>query len=224
MASAQTRKTKLVTNELDSREFRFVELYAVGTRHTVDNAYRSAVQAGYSPETATTHAPVWVRDPSTMKDHPKPWVYNAIQRRRQELRDKLRMSNDDIVAEIEKLAGANLLDVTGITSQGDPYVDLTNLDAETAAAITEFTVDDYTEGRGEDARDVKRVRIKLADKRGALDLLSKIRGMQKTVHSNDPSNPMPGVQVNHGVRYDLTKLTIAEAEQLQRLLKKCVPD
>jgi hypothetical protein len=47
------------------------------------------------------------------------------------------------------------------------------LTREQAAAIQEITLDAYTEGRGEQVREVKRTRFKLADKRGALELLGK---------------------------------------------------
>ena len=46
-----------------------------------------------------------------------------------------------------------------------------------AAAIREFVVDEYMDGRGEDARPVKRTRFKLADKKAALESIGRHLGM-----------------------------------------------
>jgi phage terminase small subunit len=51
---------------------------------------------------------------------------------------------------------------------GDPYLHFSGLTRDQAAALAEVTVDDFTDGRGEDAREVRRVRFKLADKRASL--------------------------------------------------------
>jgi len=60
---------------------------------------------------------------------------------------------------------------------GTAYVDLSDLDRDKAAAISEIVVDEYTEGKGDDARQVKRVRFKLHDKRAALLDIGKHLGM-----------------------------------------------
>jgi phage terminase small subunit len=73
-----------------------------------------------------------------------------------------------VLAELGKIAFANMQDYIGITSDGDPYVTLSAMTREQAAAVQQITVEDYKDGRGEDARDVRKITFKLADKRAAL--------------------------------------------------------
>ena len=51
-----------------------------------------------------------------------------------------------------------------------------------AAAINEITVDDYVEGRGDEARDVKKIKFKLHDKRASIMDLAKLLGLVVTKH------------------------------------------
>ncbi len=89
---------------------------------------------------------------------------------------------DRIVGEMAKLAFANMLDYIQIQADGTAYVDFSKLTREQAAAIGEIVTEEYTEGRGEDARPVKRVKFKLLDKRGALVDLGKHLGMFTDKH------------------------------------------
>ena len=73
-----------------------------------------------------------------------------------------------VIDELAKIAFCNMLDYIRVGSDGDPYVDFTDLDRDKAAAVGEVVVEDFKDGRGEDARDVRRVRFKLLDKKGAL--------------------------------------------------------
>jgi phage terminase small subunit len=54
-----------------------------------------------------------------------------------------------------------------------------------------MTVDDFVDGRGEDARDVRRVRFKLADKRSALVNLARHLSLfkDKTEHTGPDGGP-----------------------------------
>jgi phage terminase small subunit len=83
------------------------------------------------------------------------------------------MGATEVLEELSKLGRANMQDYLRATKDGDPYIDLSKLGRDQAAALAQVTVEDFTEGRGKDAREVRRVTIRLADKRGALDLLGK---------------------------------------------------
>ena len=87
--------------------------------------------------------------------------------------EKLDMAAEKVLVQLDRLGFSNILDYIRTTESGDAYVDLSKLTREQAAAIQEITVDEYTEGRGKEAREVKRTRIKLADKLRALELRGK---------------------------------------------------
>src|SRR5208283_714778 len=70
--------------------------------------------------------------------------------------------------ELAKIGFANMQDYMGSTPGGGPYLDFSKLTRDQAAALAEVTVDDFVDGRGENARAVKRVKFKLHDKRAAL--------------------------------------------------------
>ena len=74
------------------------------------------------------------------------------------------MTADWVVAELYKIAAANMADYMRSTPQGDPYLDFSALSRDQTTALSEVTVDDYVDARGEDAREVKRVKFKLHDK------------------------------------------------------------
>lgn len=127
-----------------------------------------------------------------------------------------------VIREMGKLAKSSAASFVRTTSNGDPYIDISDMTHDEMAALAEVQVEEYKEGRGDDAREVKRIKVKNYDKRAAVEGLGKMLGIAtKVMHSNDPENPMPG---GGGVAYDITKLTEAEAIQLMTLLQKAAPD
>jgi phage terminase small subunit len=82
-----------------------------------------------------------------------------------------------VASELGRVAFSNMMDYMRIDpATGDPALDWASLTREQAAALTEVTVDDYVDGRGENARDVRKVKFKLGDKRAALMDIAKLFG------------------------------------------------
>lgn len=76
-----------------------------------------------------------------------------------------------VLSELVKMGFSNMLDYVRVNDDGSPEVDFSKLTRDQAAAISSVTVDSFTDGRGEKAREVKRVKFTLYSKPDALKLL-----------------------------------------------------
>jgi phage terminase small subunit len=148
---------------LTAKQLRFVSEYLIDL-----TAKQAAIRAGYSAKTAEVQG-------CRLLSHAK--VAAAITEGQAKLAQESGITVKRIVDELAKIGSSNMLDYMTVGADGLPYVDLSKLTRDQAAAIAEVTVDDFTEGRGENKRDVRRVRFKLADKRAALVDLGKHLGM-----------------------------------------------
>ena len=111
------------------------------------------------------------------------------------------------------LGFANMEDYIRIGANGDPYIDLSELTREQAAAISEVAVDDYMDGRGKDAREVKKVRLKFHDKKGALVEIGKHLGMFIQRHEVSGKDGGP---IEHA---DLSGMTNEELVERLKILR-----
>lgn len=93
--------------------------------------------------------------------------------------EKAEIEVADVLRELAKIGFANMQDYIGVTTDGDPFVAIGAMTRDQAAAVSQITVEDYKDGRGEDARDVRKVTFKLSDKRAALVDIGKHLGMFK---------------------------------------------
>jgi len=132
------------------------------------NGTQAAIRAGYSAKGAKRHATKLLRDPR---------IQEIVERGKADRRQHLEITQERILDELAKIAFANALDYHRIGDNGEPIIDLSNLDEDKAAALAELQVDDYVEGRGDNSRDVRRIRFKMHDKQRALELLGKHLGI-----------------------------------------------
>lgn len=144
---------------LSPRQQRFVEAYLVAL-----NATQAAITAGYSKKTADVQGPRLLGNVG---------VAAAIRKAQHARSIRTEITADRVLRELALIGFANMQDYMGVTTDGLPYVDLSKLTREQAAAIQEFTVDEYVEGRGEGAVAVRKVRFKLHSRCPALELLGK---------------------------------------------------
>lgn len=93
--------------------------------------------------------------------------------------ERAAITTEQVIQELAKIGFANMLDYSRVTDEGDPFVDLSAVTRDQAAAISAFTIEDFKDGRGEDARDVRKVTFKLHDKRAALVDIGRHLGMFK---------------------------------------------
>lgn len=136
-------------------------------------ATEAARRAGYAQKSAHVTGSQLLSNPN---------ISAAIAEERKKFWDAKAMSREEMVAEISNIARFDMGRILHVTSDGDPFIDLSKADADDLRALGAVEVEDFTLGRGDDARDVRRVKAKPFDKLKALDLLAKVQG-----HLKDPS-------------------------------------
>lgn len=143
------------------KQQRFVQEYLVDL-----NATQAAKRAGYAQPQS--------QGPRLLQNVE---ICNAVRREQEKLGAAAGITAEKVIRELALLGFSNMQDYMRSGPGGDPYLDFSKLTRDQAAALVEVTVEDFKDGRGEDARDVRRVRFKLADKRAALVDLGKHLGL-----------------------------------------------
>lgn len=101
------------------------------------------------------------------------------------------MDITEVLEELSKLGRSSIINaIVAGDDTGEVVKSIRDLPPEHAAAIQELTVETYVEGGGENARDVKRVKVKLHDKRGALAELRRHHEPNKHEHSGRGGGPI----------------------------------
>jgi phage terminase small subunit len=109
------------------------------------NATQAAIRPGYSAKSARIVG---------CQNITKTNIAAAIEKARTKRAERTELTQDWVVDELRKIAAANMLDYMKSTSAGDPYLDFSALTRDQGAVLQEVTVEDFVDGRGEDARAV----------------------------------------------------------------------
>jgi phage terminase small subunit len=168
---------------LTDKQQRFVEEYCGAAKFNASEATRRAGYAGNSDVIKTAGSKLMAN----------PEIADAIQSRMERLAAKSDITAERVIRELGLLGFSNMLDYMRVPEQGDPYIDLSTMTRDQAAALTEVSVDTVglrTDDEGE-PRQIVRTKIKVADKKAALELLGKHLGVFKDAETSVNLN-MPG--------------------------------
>ncbi|HEX5362350.1 MAG TPA: terminase small subunit [Fluviicoccus sp.] len=175
-AKSTRAKTRKPANQetLNHKQQRFIDEYLVDL-----NATQAAIRAGYSPKTAGSQAFDLLK---------KPEIQQAIEEARQKTANKLEITRERVLEEYAKLA---FLDPRRFYNEDGTLKKVPDMDADTAAALQGFEVDEIKMGEDSPAIGVTQ-KIKWHDKKAALDSIARMMGwnQDKVKLQGDPENPL----------------------------------
>lgn len=149
---------------LTPKQMRFVAEYLID-----NNGTQAAIRAGYSEKTAVNQGSRLLTNPH---------VKRAVWKGNHRLMLNAEVTAAAVRAEMKKIGFANIDSFLDRTA-GEAYVDFSDCSAEEMAAVSEITTEYYTEGNGDDAKTVKRVKFKMHNKEAALTNLARMEGAFK---------------------------------------------
>lgn len=143
---------------LTPKQRRFCEEYLVDL-----NATQAAIRAGYSRDAA--YAIGW-------ENLKKPEIESTVQRLMFERSDATKVTAEQVIDELAKVAFASVKDFLKVDDDGTPYIDVSSMNERQWAAVADVQVDEYIDGRGDDTHRVQRIKIKSHSKLAALSKLA----------------------------------------------------
>ena len=141
---------------LNEKQIRFVEEYMQDY-----NATQAAVRTGYSEKTAKQQGSRLLTNAD---------ISSAIAKRIEKINSRLRMTREDVIDEISKIAS---FDVRNLYNDDGTLKNVQDLDDVTAAAIQSIDVEMVGRGRGADREMSILQKIKAANKLDALKEMGK---------------------------------------------------
>ncbi len=143
---------------LNGKQQRFILEYLIDF-----NASQAAIRAGYSPKTAGSQAHDLLK---------KPEIQAAIAEARDRTSNRLELTRDQVIEQYRRLGFSDIRKAFDAYGQIKPIAEL---DEETAAAIQGYEVE-MRMIDGPDAPPVPVLKVKWADRKGALDSIMRAQG------------------------------------------------
>lgn len=144
------------------------------------NATQAAIRAGYSKKTAKQQGSENLAKPYLME------LLNEKRKKRSEQVDKTAL---DVFRELALIGFSNVADFITIGEDGTPRTNLAKASREQLAAVSEITIEEFMDGPVDELRPVRRVKMKLADKKAALAEMGKHLGVA-TKHDHTVAVPV----------------------------------
>ncbi|WP_372395286.1 terminase small subunit (plasmid) [Azospirillum sp. HJ39] len=171
----------------------------------------AAIRAGYSERSAAPTASRLLQEPR---------IQAAIAKAVGSMLDKFQITNERVLAEYARMAFSDLGDVIEIDDDGTATVNLAliknNKDAR--AAIAEINQSDIKLGKDGEGGVERRTRIKMHDKKGALDALAKYLRLMPSERVEVTGKD--GAPFEAKLTVDLSGLSVEELEALNAAAAK----
>ncbi len=152
-----------MATQYNDKQKRFVQEYLIDL-----NATAAAKRAGYSAKAAAEIGYENLR---------KPHIQEAISKAQQARSERTEITADRVLQEYATVAFTDMAHYLQLTADGGAYLDFSAIPEGGTRAISEIIQEEYMEGRGEDARQIRRTKFKLHSKLGALDSIARHLGM-----------------------------------------------
>lgn len=150
---------------LSPQEVRLINAYLKGFTKTA-----AAKEAGYPPSVYKTNYVQLFR---------KPAVAQEIDVRKREMAKRNELTEDWIIEQLMKAAGATVGDMVVLDKDGSPRLDFKKLSPELRSFMKSFESKEIKDGRGDGARNVLHTKVSGPDQLRAIEMLMKILGMGK---------------------------------------------
>jgi len=102
------------------------------------------------------------------------WVREKIVEYRKAAMEQLGTSEQEVLGHLVTIMRGNIMDYMVKTEDGRNFMtDVSRMTYQEAGAVKSVTVEEYTEGSGEEARQVKRTKLEMHDKGGSIEKIMK---------------------------------------------------
>lgn len=186
-----TKKTASEAVALTARQSRFVDEYLIDL-----NATQAAIRAGFAPSTADKQAPLWVGKNRESCPANRRHIWDAVNTARLERSERTKVAADDVIAQLVRMGFS---DIRKLFTPSGQLKNIHDLDDDTAAAIQSIeVVTKFLPGADGEEPEIEYVhKVKLADKKGPLELIGKHLAMwtEKHEHSGTIKTTAPVINI-----------------------------